>query len=199
MPASAAAQTHPCTCTPLAAARPYPVTSTHPPAPQVNFLLLSSVGVLLPLRLYLPCQLPFLLLLLRTTAQRCAAECSGGLPGVLAACADSPAAASAGGGVQGSCPAGTTAADVQRYYAAVARLIRRLSPRSLGRLPPAWRPGGTTSAGCLSTCFAVHGWLQAVGGVLFPLALLWIWEVRREGVAGGQRSLLPLASRRRLH
>lgn len=143
---------------------------------QATFMLLSSVAIVLPLRLYLPCQLPFLILMLRAAALRCAVECGAGQPGGLDACG--PAEAALLEGAAGSCPASSVALQVQGFYEAVARLIRRVSLRPPGRLPPAWRPGGTTAAGCLGTCFAVHAWLQAVGGMLFPLALLWLWEVR---------------------
>lgn len=177
------------------------------PCPQVNFLLLTSVGVLLPMRLHLPLHLAFLLLMLRASALRCREECS-----MLHA-----AAAAASG-----------APPYQLYYAPVVQWLRRVNPRTLWRLPPSWRPGGSSAGACLGPCFAVHAFLQVCGraggrmdtakfglaqslwppcapalaslsapvgqspsitltaapclqsviGVLMPLAMLWVWEER---------------------
>lgn len=120
---------------------PHPTPNPNPP--QVNFLLLTSVGVLLPLRLHLPLHLAFLALVLRATAQRCRSECAV------------PAAA-----VQalGGAPA------FQQYYAAAVHWVRRLNPRALWRLPPGWRPGAAAVGGCLGSCFAVHAFLQVGTG-----------------------------------
>jgi len=114
-----------------------------PPASQINFLLLTSLGVLLPMRLHLPLHLAFPLLMLRATAQRCHAECE--MPyGTVEALGGSPA--------------------FQPYYEAAVWWLRRLNPRALWRLPAHWRPAGATAGGCLGSCFASHAFLQVCGG-----------------------------------
>ena len=106
---------------------------------QVNFLLLTSVGVLLPLRLHLPLHLAFLLLTLRASAQRCRAEC-----GLAHAAGHGPGAPLA----------------FQPYYAAVVRRLRRLGPRMPWQLSSRWPPPSGPADSCLSSCFAVHAFLQ---------------------------------------
>ncbi|PRW57582.1 hypothetical protein C2E21_3771 [Chlorella sorokiniana] len=119
---------------------------------KINFLLLTSVGVLLPMRLHLPLHLVFFLLMLRATAQRCRAECD---------------VAHAAAGALGGTPA------FQPYYKLVLKWLRRVTPRPPWRLPPSWRPAAVPAGGCLASCYTAHAFLQAVGGVLFPLGLLW--------------------------
>lgn len=155
----------------LATPAPLP---TGRPALQINVLLLSSVGVVLPIRLYLPCQFPSLLLMLRATAQRCLQECGSDSGSALAAGTCS-AGISGPGPAGDSCVAGSQAAV--RYYSTAAKWIRKLNPHCLGRLPARWRPGGTVAGTCLGTCFAVQSWLQVglrdlVGGVGQGLALV---------------------------
>lgn len=145
-----------------------PCPPSPPPPRQVNFLLVSSFGIILPIRLYLPAQLPFLLLLLRATAQRCRQECGlKAWAGAAGACIAGAAAADGTCVASSSAAAAGVAADAasfEAYYEWVAAAIRRINLPALARLPTAWRPGGSADPTCLGSCFAVHAWLQVGGG-----------------------------------
>jgi hypothetical protein len=139
-------------------------------------LMFSSLGFIIPMRAHLPFQLTFLLLKLRSSAQRCVAECAGGgmmCPGGLGsggvgtgacssvgqqACAAVAAAAGANSttlwsaaDAAGGCPARA----LQYYQIGVAWVRKAVPPVQL--LPDSWRWG---AGGCLPSCFAVHSWLQ---------------------------------------
>lgn len=153
---------------------------------KVNVLVLTAVGIILPMRLLLPTQLAFLLLALRATTLRCRQECGmpdGGLTAAALATACNSSTDGGGGGV-GACSAlggMLTSGEVEHYYRTACNWIRRLSPRQLWPLPARWgefRFSGSGRNPCLGACFAAHGWLQAVGGVLFPVLILWVWEER---------------------
>lgn len=156
-------------CTELTDRVSPPPPPHHPPPPsQVNFLLISAFGIVLPMRLYLPCQLAALLLSLRATTVRCRQEC-GVQIGAAAAGVAGAAAATCGGSTEpavaaGVCQAGAGAASVVQYYTTAAGLIQRLGPSQLWRLSAWWRQRRrATGAGCLGACFAVHSWLQVSG------------------------------------
>ena len=154
---------------------------THPPScPQVNWLL-TTVGIVLHLRLHLPIQVGSLVLTLRSTGHRCLQECGVGRA-YAAAAAAAAGSCSGGCGLAGSaatCPAGAggaaaAAAGWTRYYSASNSVIRRLVPRQLWELAARWRqrhrPAG---GGCLGACFATHALLQirpvpVVGGCAVP-------------------------------
>lgn len=122
---------------------------SHPLSPQPVFLLLGGMGFVTPIWAWLPFQAVYLLLILRTTRERCTAECGGLAAGAAAVCSV-PVAGQSGG----ACAATSDAAA--RYYSAGIAWVRRAVPMAR-LLPPAWRCG---TGGCRAACYGVHSWLQ---------------------------------------
>ncbi|KAI3427379.1 hypothetical protein D9Q98_010295 [Chlorella vulgaris] len=151
--------------------------------------LVAGLGWVTPLKAYLPFQLPFLIANLVAASQRCMAECgataasaaaaaAGGCSAVASASVAAAAAASTAGDVclassGGGGGGGGGPMAARSYYSWLVGWIRRGVPLAR-HLPQGWRLG---AGGCLSSCYAVHGWLQGVT-VLLTIALLWAWEER---------------------
>ncbi|KAI3425693.1 hypothetical protein D9Q98_007670 [Chlorella vulgaris] len=159
---------------------------------KVNALFFGALTFVTPLRFALPIQLTSLLATLVFSAQRCRLECgapASSLVWPLSAAAwpqscpatdgygaAAAAAAEAAAGLSCLAPADPQAAE--RYYGAAASWFSRALPLTFDwnawSGSSDWQPGKA----CLPLCFSVHAWLQAVGGVLLPLALLWAIEER---------------------
>ena len=161
---------------------PQPPPAAPPPAAQANLLFFGAVTFVTPMRFTIPLQVVSLAVTLVFTAQRCRLEC--GLPSDTLAwpltaaswpetCATAAAAAgNLAGGTAGMCMAAARPGLAERYYSTAASWIAGLLP------VPAAARHLRARASCLALCISVHGWLQAVGGVLVPLAVLWALEER---------------------